>query len=442
MKIIIIGGGLTGLVAAYKLSRNPENKVIVYEKNKKPGGMLKSYNINNYDIEEYYHHIFLSDIETLTLLQELALHNKVKWRLVKNGYYIENKIYPLNTPLDFLKLPSFNLKDLARFVFLIIKIKRVVNFKPLDDVAAKKWVVNNSTVSVWENFFIPLLKSKFGKNLSNISAAWLIKRIQLRSHRKWRGEILGYLDDGFIQLVEKIKDQILKNNGEINFNAAVIEIIHRDNKVEGIKLADGKYIEADKIIFSGSEYNLKKISSGVLNNTKFTPPKYQGSICVLLGLKEKLMNDIYWLNIKDDDIPFRALIEHTNFISVEKYKNEHLVYLTYYFQDTGDGFVKMEDSKLMTAYFNGLKKIFPRFDKNLVNWWRIKKEFPTAPIYETGYFDKILPYNTKVKDLYIAGINSINNYPERSINGSIKTGIEVANSALSPNLNNSQKYSL
>lgn len=430
MKIIVIGGGLTGIVTAYKLSCDLENKVMVYEKNGKLGGMLKSYNINNYNIEEYYHHIFLSDTETLTLLQELALHNKVKWHLAKNGYYIKNKIYPLNTPLDFLKLPNFNFKDLVRFVFLIIKIKGVINFKLFDNIAAKEWVVKNSTVSVWENFFAPLLLSKFGKNLNNISAAWLIKRIQLRSHRKWSGEILGYIDGGFVQLVEKIKDQILKNNGEINFNAAVVEITHRDNKVKGLKLANGKYIEADKIIFSGSEYNLKKVSPGALNNTKFTPPEYQGTVCVLLGLKEKLMDGIYWLNIKDDNIPFRALIEHTNFISVEKYKNEHLVYLTYYFQDMDDGFVKMEDSKLITAYFNGLKKIFPRFDKNLVNWWKIKKEFPTAPIYETEYFDKILPYATGVENLYISGINSINNYPERSINGSVKTGIEVANAAL------------
>ena len=58
---------------------------------------------------------------------------------------------------------------------------------------------------------------------------------------------------------------------------------------------------------------------------------YQGTACALFGLKEKIMDDIYWLNIKED-VPFGAVIEHTNFIPESDY-GERLMYVTTYFQD-------------------------------------------------------------------------------------------------------------
>ena len=54
-----------------------------------------------------------------------------------------------------------------------------------------------------------------------------------------------------------------------------------------------------------------------------------------MGLNKRLMTDgNYWLNIKAD-VPFGAVIEHTNFMPVEDY-GERLVYITSYFQDEKD----------------------------------------------------------------------------------------------------------
>lgn len=422
MRIAIIGGGLTGLAAAYKLSQNPHNKILVFEKEKILGGMLGSYDINNYRIEKYYHHIFLDDKIIIDLLKELSLGQKLKWNLAKNSYYINGEIYSLNTPLDFLKLPNFSLIDLAKLAFLIKKIKNIRNFESLDSVRVKEWVVKNSNKNIWDNFVSPLLQSKFGKNYRDISAAWFAKRIQIRAHRKWNGEVLGYLEGGFWQLIEKLKEKIEINGGKIYCNASIEKITAKEKIAKEI-LVNKKIIPVDKIIFTASANLLAKIST---ENINLPPIKYQGTVCVLLSLKKKLTQDTYWLNIKDACIPFRALIEHTNFISEKNYRNEHLIYLTYYFQDTNDSLAKMENSKIIDLYFDKLKILFPHFDKNIVNWWRIKKEFPTAPIYETGYLKYILPCETKIKNLCLAGINSIYNYPERSIKGSLLTGINIS----------------
>ncbi len=426
MQITIIGGGLTGLAAAYELSRDPSNRITILEKEDRIGGMLASHDVDGFRIEKYYHHIFSSDKETISLIQELELEKSLKWLPANNGYYINKTIYPLNTPLEFLKLPNFNLVDFIKLGILTAKIKLASDFETLDKISAEQWIMENSNKNVWLGFVSPLLDSKFGKNASDVSAAWFVKRIQIRSNRKYSGEILGYLVGGFEILIEALEKKIKASGVRIRCGTPVNDIISENKLAKGLTLSNGERVKADRIIFTASETSLQKLIKEDLGSPKI---KYQGTLCVLLSLKNALTSGTYWLNIRDREIPFRALIEHTNFISEKNYNNEHLVYLTYYFQDTKDPLVRMKEPEIIELYFSKLKVMFPHFDRNSVNWWKIEKEFPTAPIYEKGYLNKILPYRTSVRNLFIAGINSQTNYPERSINGSIRAGLESAKKA-------------
>jgi protoporphyrinogen oxidase len=139
------------------------------------------------------------------------------------------------------------------------------------------------------------------------------------------------------------------------------------------------------------------------------------------------MDDIYWLNIKED-VPFGAVIEHTNFIPESDY-GERLMYVTSYFQDMESVLWKSRDDEVIVSYLNGLEKLFPGFRKK-VKWWRLRRDMDTAPVYETGYRRKVLPYETKIKGLFLAGMFSDSNYPERSMNGSILAGYKCSEAVL------------
>ena len=97
MKIGVIGGGLTGLVAASRLVQ--ENEVDLFEKMPYLGGCLSSYSVNDYFIEKYYHHCFSGDQNLFALLKEMGISDKLEWNTGTTGYFANNKIYPLNTPL-------------------------------------------------------------------------------------------------------------------------------------------------------------------------------------------------------------------------------------------------------------------------------------------------------------------------------------------------------
>ena len=57
MKICIIGGGITGLSAGYKLSKSG-HQVSIFESGSFLGGQASTIKIEDFEIEKAYHHLF------------------------------------------------------------------------------------------------------------------------------------------------------------------------------------------------------------------------------------------------------------------------------------------------------------------------------------------------------------------------------------------------
>lgn len=105
------------------------------------------------------------------------------------------------------------------------------------------------------------------------------------------------------------------------------------------------------------------------------------------------------------------------------------MYVTTYFQDPQSQLWRSSNEEVIELYLQGLEKLFPGF-REKVKWWRLRRDMDTAPVYEVGYGKKVLPYETKIKGLYLAGMFSDSNYPERSMNGSILAGFKCAEAVL------------
>lgn len=428
MKIAIIGSGLAGLSAGYRLCKS--NEVIIFEKDPDIGGMSASYSLENsgkkYFIEKYYHHIFRSDSELLELIKELGLEEQMLWLKGKNAYFVDGKNYPMNTPFEILSFSPLSVFDLVKLGMMVLRIRAIKDTTPYDRIKAKEWILSTSGKSVYENFFAPLMKSKFGDNAENVSAAWLIGRVKIRSDRGKEGEKLGYMRGGFNSFVEALAKQIISNRGEIKTNMEVTEIVIRDNAVQGV-IVNGDFIACDAVISTAEPAVLDSIAGGKLGALHDTLKsiRYQGTACALIGLDKSLMKDgNYWLNIKAD-VPFGAVIEHTNFLPFEDY-GENLVYVTSYFQDRNSPLWTQTEEEIIDSYLNGLERMFPEFSRKDVRWTKLYRRIDTAPVYEQGYLEKVLPFAAGPSGLYLAGMFSSSNYPERSMNGSVKAGFESA----------------
>ncbi len=426
MNVVIIGGGVAGLSATYNLCKRGF-KPIVLEKNQSMGGLLESFKIRDYYIEKFYHHIFKQNNEFLNLLKELDIHNKLSWIKTTSGFINRSGLYELTSPFDILSFKPLNFFEKIKLVSLLLKMKTINNLEKYDNITAKEWIINNSDKGVYEKFFKPLLKAKYGSFIETVSAAWFISRIKTRSERSLSGENLGYLNGGFDVFIEKLANRISQMGGKLLTNSDVRAINIKNNNVEEIRfIKDGKTkkIKPEYVISTLPIPILLELCNGLPKEYKLNLEKikYQGSICVLLGLKRNLSN-IYWLNVMDE-APFGAVIEHTNFQQARKYGGDKIVYLASYAESKSNLFNKSNNKKIASEFMEHLKKLF-NIDEKDIKWVRLAKEKYTSSIYNVGYL-KIKPsFRTPIKNMFIAGLPLA--YPERSINDSVRSGIDVSN---------------
>lgn len=410
MKIAVIGAGLSGLKAAKELEEFA--RVKVFEPHD-VGGLIASWNAE-FSIEKFYHHCFRNDDFLINEIRKLGLKSKLVWKVAKTGFAVDGKIIPLNTPFEILRYPHMSFADKLKLAKFTLR-SRKLNYESFDDIGVVDGIRRELGDSLLEKFFMPLLRSKFGENAENVSFAWLLGRVAIRSNRKYSGEEIGYIKHGFQQLVERM--------------AEGLEIVRKRAKIRKTAKWDVNGESFDVVVFTAPLPELGELGKRL----GIAEVKYQSSVCALIGAEKSLTEDIYWINIADR-MSFGAIIEHTNFMPFEDY-GVHLIYLASYSTPNGELF-KMSDDQISKIFLNDLGRL--GMNEEDVKWIRIFKAKYSGPIYERGYRKKITPY--KVADgFYIAGMTSKPNYPERSMNGSIKSGYEVAEKVKKDLLQSSQQ---
>lgn len=399
MRICIIGGGLTGLTAAYHLGRDHE--VDLYEKRRCLGGCVSSYEIGDYRIEEFYHHCFAGDSRLFSLMESLRIADRLEWLKGTSGYYADGILYPLNSPVEILRYPLLSFTDKIRLALLTMRAGKM-DSTPLDEITARDFVVREIGERAYRSFFEPLLASKFGDRRDEVSAAWLVSRIAIRSNRGLSGERLGYLKGGFFTLIDALSDEVGRH--------CVIRL--QDPATSLSREPDGWRVNGQRYDAVISTIPPHTVPGGVLSHLPVIP--YQGAACMLLSLDHDVTSGIYWLNMKDP-APYGAVVAHTNFVPLERY-GEHLVYLASYFQDT---LPPRKDQAMLDDFCKRF-----HVQPGQIKWHRMAVDQFAGPLYTTGFRERVLPYQEK--GLFLAGMFSGPNYPERSMEGAVCAGEEVA----------------
>ena len=363
-------------------------RVTIFEKSGDLGGLLGGFKINGTNLEKAYHHIFKTDKEIISLVEELGLSEKLKWHESKTALYYDGTIYPFAGVMDLLKFKPLNLIDKLRLGLVKIYLEKENNWQKFENVLAyewmKKWCGDRAYKVVWE----PLLKGKFSNGYQDISMAWMWARIHTRGNSSEKGkEYLGYMEAGFQLIINELTNRIKKLGGEIKLNT--IADIN--------ELAD-KY---DKII-----------SSAPLENVD-----YLGAVTVVFSSEQNL-SKYYWHNINNTDSPFLAFIQHTNLMGNKNYSGKNIYYLGTYLPQNHKYFT-CKDSLIEKDFFDYLKKIFPEFNKKEIEEKHVFKFKHAQHIVTRNYRKRIENLNDK-KTIHA---NFAQSYPEdRGINYAVREG--------------------
>ena len=431
MRVGIIGGGVAGLAAAYHLTKEG-HFAEVFEVAPFLGGQASTFDVFGGRLERGYHHLFVSDTEIADLIQELGLGGKLAWLESTVGFYHGGKIWDFASPMDLLRFKPLPFLDRIRVGFWTFILQKTKSYSKFEGVTARDWLSKRMGRRGYEVIWEPLLRGKFGEFYDKIGMTWIWNKVTLRvASRKGAGQVehLGYPMGSFGEVIEVLADRIAQQGGVIHTSASVTQIVEADGSATAMEVqlegGETERREYDAIIATTPSYVFTRLAPAM-------PPEYQSklenvdylSAVLMVMVMDRPFTNKYWMNIADPNMPFVALIEHTNLIDKELYGGKHILYISNY-PSRDNELYQMSGDELMDLFVPHLQKINPDFERSWVIEYHHHRVDGAQPIVGVNYGAGIPDHRTPVQGLYLANTTQI--YPEdRGTNYSVRMGRHVA----------------
>jgi protoporphyrinogen oxidase len=422
--IDIIGGGILGLTLAYELIKRGTS-VRVWERAPTLGGLMGRTRFNELggmECDRYYHAILSSDRTLMGLFDELGLRHRLRYTATKMGFYHNGTIYPMSTPLEFLRFPPLRLIDRLRLAYTILACRRITDWRQLEQIPVAEWLTRLSGERTVRHVWAPLLRAKFDGDYSRIPATYIWSRLVRTTDTRTKGgsqELMCYLPNGYQELIDALAAAIRQHGGQIELNTTIDTIQIVDGHVSGL-VVNGYEIPATNVVITAQTPIARRLlpsAAAAVAQRWGQLDEFLGIVCVLLVLRRRL-TPYYTLNITDERIPFTGVIETTNLIDPQHVGGYHLVYLPKYVAATSP-FARMADDELRTVFLGYLRQMFPDVRDEDIAAIRIGRERYVEPIHPIGATNLIPPLTTEIDGLFLANTGQI--YPQLTNGESVCT---------------------
>ncbi len=322
--IIIIGSGITGLLASHLLKSKYNTYII--ENTKNIGGLLSSIKFKNMYFDYGTHIAFKINHKELDKILFDKL-NKKDWNIfkksVKEGIYNFGKLDKSSGTLDGRNL-SKKLISKAQNEILLKKKKR--NFNNLSERLLSQY---GKTLT--NNIYKKAVKKISSQNLENITPDFLenfsIERIRLFDDEKilklkrnstYNSKLaFNQISDrlspyekyyhkkgGSINWLKQIIDK-----KKINLNTYVKDIEIKNKKIINIKLSNNRIIKCEKLIWSAPPISFLKIINKKFLSEK---PNFRNLLIVHLEINEKINHDLQYVTCYDNNFKIYRVTFYSN----------------------------------------------------------------------------------------------------------------------------------
>lgn len=418
MKIAALGGGLTGLTAAYYLSGRG-HEVTLFEGNELLGGLASGFKEMGWDwyLERAYHHIFSNDQDILSLAKEVGFTGFSFQEPVTAALYEISphnyRTYSVDTPQDFLSLPLLTYPEKIRAGMVVAFLKLSPLLSLYEKKTAEEFLRASMGDRVWDVLWEELFRKKFGKHAENIIASFIWARIKKRT------KSLGYPNGGF---------------------QTFINFVANKNKDRGVEIKTRAPI--DRVTKSGGGFMVEGVFFDVVISTLPTPIflsvfgeelpapykkqlsqiKYLNAVNLILETEQPYFEKEYWVNMCDKKAPMMVLVQHTNFINKKHYNNKHILYCANYVEKEHPLWTMSQD-EVIKYHLPYLRKITNNNQNNFQA--RVFKAPFAQPLFDRQFPSRMPHFVTPLKNLFIANLDMTYPY-DRGTNYAVKLGKEVA----------------
>jgi len=414
IKVHIIGGGISGLVAAQVLENNGISPFIL-DAESRVGGRLKTDVVKGHQLDRGFQ-VLLS---SYSAAKKYLDYNGLCLQKLKAGscVFADGKQYLFGDPLRDLSLfiptifsPLGTLSDKLKIAKLNFHLQRKTIDKIFEDreITTKEYLsVKGFSKKIIKNFFTPFFSGVFLENELSTSSR------MFEFVFKMFGEGLALLPKGGIEDVSIHLKNKLQNTK-----------IHNDSLVSSVKekeitMSNGKKIKTNYVIIATEPTNLvnglknQKVDWKSCQNIYFTCPKrvYEKAFIGLVSNQDCLVNNIFY----PTSIPTNKKTKH-ELLSVTVVKDHDLT-----------------EKELIERVKKELKEECKIEDVAFLKLYNIPKALPKL----SGLQYDVSPSQTKLKDgIFLAGDVLLNG----SLNAAILAGEKAAMGVLDAAKNNLTQF--
>lgn len=136
----VIGAGPMGLAAAYELAKRGQ-RVTLYERDDRIGGMSAAIDFAGTRIERYYHFVCKPDDTLFSYLREFGMMDRLKWVETTMSLYYQGKLHDWGNPIALLKFPGLSMADKVRYGAHVMWTKNITDWRPYDKLSSTEWLL-------------------------------------------------------------------------------------------------------------------------------------------------------------------------------------------------------------------------------------------------------------------------------------------------------------
>ncbi len=441
-KIAIIGSGFLGLTLALRLNESG-NDVTVFESGPEIGGLAGAWQIGDITWDKHYHVTLFSDAHTRHLVEEIGLGDEFNWVETKTGFFTDGKLVSMSNTLEFLKFPPLDLMSKIRLGATIFYASRVKNWKALEKITVRDWLVKLSGRKTFEKIWKPLLKAKLGEAYKETSAAFIwatIQRMYAARNSGLKKEMFGYVRGGYSSVLKRFGGVLEDKGVEIRVDSRVEKIEKSsDGKIriftgEQTESTETKEKETENQVAAAPKQNLEPPDSGIRSTfnqfdrviltcpagiaTKILPQlsepekeklesiKYQGIVCASV-LTRKSLSQFYVTNVTDET-PFTGIIEMSALVDKSELGGNALIYLPKYVAPDDELFER-PDGEIEETFLTALEKMYPNFDRGDVIEFKVSRVRQVFPLPLLDYSATVPDVKTSLENVFIVNSAQITN---------------------------------
>lgn len=442
MEVVIVGGGIAGLAAAYYLDKL-DYDVLVLEENKYFGGRTLNGKWNEFTYPKGTEYIGEPEGKMKQLFNQLGVKAipvpPPGYALMTQGkIFAKEKLFSClndkekkNYRYMYDELDDFAEKGMNEEA-IYGNFKKLNRFKKYDDWTVKEWLDDEKILKINQKLVDAENRGLFGASNKDLSflfnvpeMAYNLEEYYDENKYKQDDEDVYTFKNGMAEVIDALVDKI---DDLVKSNSKVTEIIKKSEKkfqVKYIENGSEKSIHTQAIIFACPAPITYKLTKNLVSNSvekALSKIKYAPYMTLNIYTKTRLWKTA-WSGTSLDDF-FVSIYDGIRTQVNLSYNDKSIIGVYIAPERANDkDFIKMSEDKIVKQTLKDLEKYFPGIKDQILGYDLQRFEY-AFPVFAPGYFDILdsLHHDSSLEGpLFLAGDYMV--YP--TFDGAFKSALDA-----------------